>query len=334
MLEAALSAPGWRPRVPRRVNVRLSLANDSGGCWTLVFWLLYTVAMSGEHSYVLPGTELSGCGQALAASRRENADLGKELETTVQKAEKWRCDAEMRQGAFHRALALKKRHEVPPLCRSAETTENERLKSRSRRFARELFGRRRGRRRGTPSHGRTQRPELPVREKEAIPDRRTYPDCGKVWVSNGWKDTEIVEVAAHARRIRRKRLRPACACRPEKEAVGPAPARLFPNTRYGVSDWAYVLAERPAPSAAFGLPRAKPARDRPRHVGGRPAGGPAPDRSTKRSSGACRRRRSFTETKQGGRELAEEDGGNARAWAARSADAVRIVAVAQRGSRP
>ena len=164
---------------------------------------------------------MSGGGQALAASRRENADLGKELETTVQKAEKWRCDAEMRQGAFHRALALKKRHEVPPLCRSAETTENERLKSRSRRFARELFGRRRG----TPSHGRTQRPELPVREKEAIPDRRTYPDCGKVWVSNGWKDTEIVEVAAHARRIRRKRLRPACACRPEKEAVGPAPAR-------------------------------------------------------------------------------------------------------------
>ena len=102
MPEAALSAPGWWPRVPRRVNVRLSLANDSGGCWTLVFWLLYTAAMSGEHSYVLPGTELSGGGQALAASRRENADLGKEIETTVQKAEKWRCDAEMRQGAFHR----------------------------------------------------------------------------------------------------------------------------------------------------------------------------------------------------------------------------------------
>ncbi len=91
---------------------------------------------------------------------------------------------------------------------------------------------------------------------------------------------------------------------------------------------------RPASSAAFGLPRAKPARARPRHVGGRPATVPAPDRSTKRSHGACRRRRSFTATKRGGRELDEEDGGNARAWAARATDAVRIVAVTQRGSRP
>ncbi len=38
-------------------------------------------------------------------------------------------------------------------------------------------------------------------------------------------------------------------------------------------------------------------------------------------------------TRQGGRELGEEDGGNARAWTARAADAVRILAVAQRGSR-
>ena len=120
---------------------------------------------------------------ALAASRRENADLGRELETAVQKAEKCCCDAEI------------KRHEVPPPCRTAETPENESLESRSRRFARELFGRRserrpaatgrrRGRHQGTPSHGRTQRPELPVREEESIPDERTCPDCGKAWVSN------------------------------------------------------------------------------------------------------------------------------------------------------
>lgn len=189
---------------------------------------------------------MSGGGRALAASRRESADLGRALETAVEKAEKWRCDAEMRQGAFHRAmaLALKKRHEAPPPCRAAETPENESLKSRSRRFARELFGRRserrpaatgrrRGRRQGTPSHGRTQRPELPVREEESIPDERTCPDCGEAWVSNGWKDTELVEVevAAHVQRIRRRRLRPTCTCRREKEVVGPAPARLFPNTR-------------------------------------------------------------------------------------------------------
>ena len=179
--------------------------------------------MSGEHSF--PRIELSGgdqalaasfrenadLGQALAASLRENADLGRELETAVQKAEKWRCDAEMRQGAFHRAMAriLKKRCEVPP----GETAENESLKSRSRRFARELFGRRserqptatgrrRGRSQGTPSHGRTPHPELPVRKEESLPDGRTCPDCGKAWISNGWKDTELVEVevAAHVRR--------------------------------------------------------------------------------------------------------------------------------------
>ncbi len=300
--------------------------------------------MAVESARALSETELSGDGQALAAACRTNAALCQALESA--KAEKFRRDAERWQGAFHRAMALilKKRREAPP----RETAENESLKSRSRKFARELFGRRserqpaatgrrRGRSQGTLSHGRTPHPELPVREEESIPDERTCPDCGKAWISNGWKDAELVEVevAAHVRRT--EAAAPDLylptgkgGCRPGSgAAVSEHSVRSF---RLGVRPGGEV---RPAPSAAFGLPRAGPARARycARHVGGRPATVPTPGSSTKRAPGACRRRRSFTATRQGGRELGEEDGGNARAWAARAADAVRIVAVAQRGSR-
>ena len=88
------------------------------------------------------------------------------------------------------------------------------------------------------------RPELPVREEESIPDERTCPDCGKAWVSNGWKDTEIVETRTVTYVRRTEAAAPGLRCRAEKEVVGPALARLFPNTRYGVSVWANVLAER------------------------------------------------------------------------------------------
>ncbi len=310
--------------------------------------------MAVESARTLSGTELSGDGQALAAACRANAALCQALESALDKAEKFRRDAERWQGAFHRAMALirilKKRREAPP----RETAENESLKSRSRRFARELFGRRserqptatgrrRGRSQGTPSHGRTPHPELPVREEESLPDERTCPDCGKAWVSNGWKDTDLIETrtVTYVRRIRRKRLRPTCTCRPEKEAVGPAPARLFPNTRYGVSVWAYVLAER------YGLHR--PLRSVCRALGQHGLA-IAPGTLADAQRGFLRlfeplddeisRRLSEAPVVHGDetgwwiRELGEEDGGNARAWAwiARSADAVRIVILPSRSA--
>ena len=50
----------------------------------------------------------------------------------------------------------------------------------------------------------------------------------------GWKETNLIETVTYVRRIRR-RLRPSCA--PEKEAVGPAPARLFRRTGSGRTLW-------------------------------------------------------------------------------------------------
>ncbi len=129
-------------------------------------------------------------------------------------------------------------------------------------------------------------------------------------------------------------LRPACACGQEKEVVGPAPERVFHpirSVRLGVRPGGKV---RAAPSAAFGLPRVAPARARARHTGGRAATPAAAGNSTKRSPGVCGKLRSSTATKRGGRELGEKDGGSARAWIARSQDATRTIAVAQRGSRP
>ena len=52
-----------------------------------------------------------------------------------------------------------------------------------------------------------------------------------------------VEVSAYVRRIHRPRTRARCRCAPTSEAVAPPPARLFANTAYGVSVWAWFVLE-------------------------------------------------------------------------------------------
>ena len=52
-----------------------------------------------------------------------------------------------------------------------------------------------------------------------------------------------VEVSAYVRRIHRPRTRARCRCAPTSEAVAAPPARLFANTAYGVSVWAWFVLE-------------------------------------------------------------------------------------------
>ena len=109
-------------------------------------------------------------------------------------------------------------------------------------------GRRRGRAAGTPSHPRTPRPGLPVKEEvlEPDPEECKCADCGLPFASNGERVSEIleVEVSAHVRRVRRKRMAPTCECPSAREVVPPPPPRLFRGTAYGVSVWAFALVQR------------------------------------------------------------------------------------------
>ena len=106
-------------------------------------------------------------------------------------------------------------------------------------------GRSRGQQRGAPGHGRTPRPALPVVEQVVEPPARRCAHCGRPYAANGASVTQLieVEVSAYVRRIHRPRTRARCRCAPTSEAVAPPPARLFANTAYGVSVWAWFVLE-------------------------------------------------------------------------------------------
>ena len=106
-------------------------------------------------------------------------------------------------------------------------------------------GRSRGQQRGAPGHGRTPRPALPVVEQVVEPPARRCAHCGRPYAANGASVTQLieVEVSAYVRRIHRPRARARCRCAPTSEAVAPPPARLFANTAYGVSVWAWFVLE-------------------------------------------------------------------------------------------
>ena len=109
-------------------------------------------------------------------------------------------------------------------------------------------GRKRGRQRGAPGHGRTQRPGLDERTETLTPpeDARVCSCCGKAYVANGADESTLIEieVKAHKRVIRRPRWRRACNCAssPMEVSAPPAP-RLFPRTLFGTSFWARFLFE-------------------------------------------------------------------------------------------
>ena len=103
----------------------------------------------------------------------------------------------------------------------------------------------RGQQRGAPGHGRTPRPALPVVEQVVEAPARWCAHCARPYAANGASVTQLieVEVSAYVRRIHRPRTRARCRCAPASEAVAAPPARLFANTAYGVSVWAWFVLE-------------------------------------------------------------------------------------------
>ena len=239
-------------------------------------------APRGEFAEVPGGTPCRGC----AALREELSRLRREGTEARWAANYWRSmhdrsqararlerteSARLRSASALRELertASGLRHENVRLRSRVEELEggNDRLRARNRRLTKERFGRRserrrgrgsdsgaaartgrpRGRQAGTASHGRTPRPALAVESETVEPAERSCPRCGRAYVANGAKTTELteVEVRAHVRRVHRVRRRAACACAPGRETLAPAVPRLFPNTPYGVSVWALFLLEK------------------------------------------------------------------------------------------
>ena len=110
--------------------------------------------------------------------------------------------------------------------------------------------RKRGQQPGSPGHGRTQRPDLPVvHETSDLPDEeKRCPICGLEHPPNPALDEHSdvieVEVKAHVRRIRRPAYtrNPSCTCAGTPAILtAPPPARLIPRSDYAVSFWVEVI---------------------------------------------------------------------------------------------
>ncbi len=103
----------------------------------------------------------------------------------------------------------------------------------------------RGQRPGAPGHGRTLESHLPTEVETVELDCPHCPKCGLGYADfPGTEDSEIIEidVKPYRRKIRRRRYRRTCEC-PGTPGIltAPAPARLIPRGKYGVSIWVHLL---------------------------------------------------------------------------------------------
>lgn len=104
----------------------------------------------------------------------------------------------------------------------------------------------RGQQPGKKGHGRTPKPDLPVKDEyiDLSPEKQLCPKCGKPYISNGTEDSEIVEVEvkAYKRKIKRKCYRKNCSCEDAPNfAIAPPAPRVIPKSPYGISIWEGVL---------------------------------------------------------------------------------------------
>ncbi len=139
--------------------------------------------------------------------------------------------------------------QVKNLLSNRKVLSNSLYGRRSEKQKRPSSGRRRGQQPGAPGHGRTARPDIEVVEESWHPsdDEITCSGCGKRYVANGKRSSEMYEIKikAHKRKINKSRHRRACDCESSPLYVtAPAPVRLFEHTQYGISVWALLTYER------------------------------------------------------------------------------------------
>ena len=110
--------------------------------------------------------------------------------------------------------------------------------------------RKRGQQPGAPGHGRVRAGHLPVREEDVDLSEaaKRCPSCRLALAPfPGTEDCDVleVEVQAYVRRYRRRRYRPLCDCGVLPGIVtAPAPNRLIPRGKHGISVWVTVLLDK------------------------------------------------------------------------------------------
>lgn len=116
--------------------------------------------------------------------------------------------------------------------------------------SRQASGRPRGQQKGKRGHGRTALDGLPAQEEvvDLEEAQKGCPKCGLALQALGWtEDAEVaeIEVRAHRRVIRRRKYKPACRCGVLPGIVtAPAPARLIPKGKLGISVWVEILLDK------------------------------------------------------------------------------------------
>ena len=111
-------------------------------------------------------------------------------------------------------------------------------------------GRPRGQQKGKQGHGRTTLDGLAAQEEvvDLEEAQKSCPKCGLALEALGWtEDAEVaeIEVRAHRRVIRRRKYKAACRCGVLPGIVtAPAPARLIPKGKLGISVWVEILLEK------------------------------------------------------------------------------------------
>ncbi len=136
--------------------------------------------------------------------------------------------------------------QVKNLLSNRKVLSNSLYGSRSEKQKRPPSGRRRGQQPGAPGHGRTARPDIEVVEESWYPseDELTCSSCGKPYVGNGKRVSQMyeIEVKAYKRKVNRFRHRRACDCESSPLYVtASAPVRLFKHTQYGISVWDQLI---------------------------------------------------------------------------------------------
>ena len=177
---------------------------------------------------------------------------------TISKEEhiRLRCEAAYWRGKHEQGLrresALKEKIEtlearVRDLTQRVFGRRSEKRTADPERQAQATTHRRRGQQLNSPGHGRTSLAHLPVREQpiDVSAEAKCCLKCGRALEGlPGSEDSEVVEieVQAYRRRIQRKRYRADCECEGLPGIVSaPAPARLIPKGKLGISIWVEVL---------------------------------------------------------------------------------------------
>ena len=106
----------------------------------------------------------------------------------------------------------------------------------------------RGRRKGSASHGRTQRQNLPIIPEIIPPSETACGTCGLDYsLISTYEESDIVEIeiAAHIRRIKRRKCAKNCTCVPGSKIItAPLPPKLIPKSPYGNSIWEEILVRK------------------------------------------------------------------------------------------